>query len=68
MNLANAKVVKTAYFDLRTSNEHYKVAKNIKGLTPHRAYGLIVVSANGRPVVEDSVGYEAHGSMCHEVQ
>ncbi len=67
VNLAKAKVVKKITFDLRSSKQHYKVAKNISGLTPHIAYGLVVLSADGRPVAVDSVGYEAHGDMCHNV-
>jgi hypothetical protein len=67
VNLAQAKVVKKVTFDLQTQATRYKVEKSIKGLTPHRAYGLVVLSANGRPVAVDAVGYEAHGNMCHNV-
>lgn len=67
VNLSTAKVVKQVTFNLRTSKTRYKVAKSITGLTPHKPYGLVVTSANGRPVVVDAVGYEAHGSMCHNV-
>jgi hypothetical protein len=54
-------------FNLKASTQKYKVAKSITGLTPHWPYGLIVLSADGRPVVVDAVGYEAHGSLCHNV-
>jgi hypothetical protein len=67
VNLANARVVEQETFDLRTAKNHYKVAKSITGLTRHKPYGLVVLSANGKPVAVDSVGYEAHGSMCHNV-
>jgi hypothetical protein len=67
VNLSNAKVVKQVTFDLKTANTHYKVAKSITGLTSHKPYGLMVLSANGRPVAVDAVGYEEHGSMCHNV-
>jgi hypothetical protein len=67
VNLAKARIVKKVTFDLRSSNPHFKVAKNISGLTPHIAYGLVVLSADGRKVAVDSVGYEAHDSTCHNV-
>jgi hypothetical protein len=67
VNLADARVVKQVTFNLQTPETLYNVAKNITGLTPHMAYGLMIVSAEGRPVAVDAVGYEAHGSMCHEV-
>jgi hypothetical protein len=67
VNLANGRVVKQEKFDLRTAKNHYKVEKSITGLKRHRPYGLIVLSANGKPVAVDAVGYEAHGNMCHNV-
>ncbi len=67
VNLSNSKVVKQVTFDLKTANNQYKVAKSITGLTAHKPYGLMVLSANGLPVAVDAVGYEEHGSMCHNV-
>jgi len=67
VNLAAAKVVKQVTFNLRTTKSHFNVQKKISGLTPHTPYGLVIRSANGRPVVVDAVGYRAHGNMCHSV-
>lgn len=67
VNLASAEVVKQVTFDLQTRRSRYKVEKTITGLTPHEPYGLVIRSANGRPVAVDAVGYEAHGNMCHSV-
>jgi len=67
VNLATAKIAKQVTFDLKTADNRYQVHKRITGLTSHTPYGLIVLSANGKPVAVDAVGYEAHGDMCHNV-
>jgi hypothetical protein len=59
VNLANATVVKTLVFDLKTATRQYRVVKTIGGLLPDRPYGLIVTSYNGLPVVVDAFKYRA---------
>lgn len=55
INLVNGDVVKQVTFNLRAANTHYKAVRTITNLGPDIPYGVVVASANGRPVVVDAI-------------